>query len=149
MTTAWLLRNPISLFSHPPHVTMISNRLLEKPHGRAFKVLKKDELVHDVIPSYFDCAKYESFTRQLTAWDFRRCKRGPGTLSAAEVDLLQQQRAFKAETNLHIEPCCRSRLLLSRGVFERVAGADLFHSTDATTLQEERSKDHRTRRRAR
>mmetsp|Transcript_14882 Transcript_14882/g.34065 ORF Transcript_14882/g.34065 Transcript_14882/m.34065 type:complete len:410 (-) Transcript_14882:20-1249(-) len=47
------------------------------PHGRAFKVLKRDELVRDVIPGYFDCAKYESFTRQLTAWDFRRCKRGP------------------------------------------------------------------------
>ena len=68
---------------------MISNRLLEKPHGRAFKVLKKDELVHDVIPSYFDCAKYESFTRQLTAWDFRRCKSGPGTLTALEFDHLQ------------------------------------------------------------
>ncbi|EJK69571.1 hypothetical protein THAOC_09156, partial [Thalassiosira oceanica] len=46
-------------------------------HGRAFKVLKRDELVRDVIPGHFQCAKYESFTRQLTAWDFRRCKRGP------------------------------------------------------------------------
>jgi len=47
------------------------------PHGRAFKVIRRDELIRDVIPGYFVCSKYESFTRQLTAWDFKRLKRGP------------------------------------------------------------------------
>lgn len=47
------------------------------PHGRAFKVIRRDELIRDVIPGYFVCSKYESFTRQLTAWDYKRLKRGP------------------------------------------------------------------------
>jgi len=42
------------------------------PHGRAFKVLNKEELINTVIPNFFVCSKYESFTRQLTAWGFKR-----------------------------------------------------------------------------
>mmetsp|Transcript_2384 Transcript_2384/g.5260 ORF Transcript_2384/g.5260 Transcript_2384/m.5260 type:complete len:105 (-) Transcript_2384:815-1129(-) len=38
------------------------------PHGRSFKVLNREELVSRVIPNYFVCGKYESFTRQLNGW---------------------------------------------------------------------------------
>jgi len=58
-----------------------------KPHGRAFKVIRRDELIRDVIPGYFVCSKYESFTRQLTAWDYKRLKRGPGASFRAEPSL--------------------------------------------------------------
>ena len=55
-----------------------------QPHGRAFKILKREELIRDVIPGFFVCSKYESFTRQLTAWNFKRLyASGPGELSAA------------------------------------------------------------------
>lgn len=42
------------------------------PHGRAWKVLDKDRLIHEVIPHYYKCKKYESFTRQLNGWGFKR-----------------------------------------------------------------------------
>ncbi|KAL3785967.1 hypothetical protein HJC23_005676 [Cyclotella cryptica] len=43
-----------------------------QPHGRAWKVLDKDLLVNVVIPKYFVQTKYESFTRQLSGWGFKR-----------------------------------------------------------------------------
>ena len=42
------------------------------PHGRAWKILDKDRLTNDVIPQYFGQTKYESFTRQLSGWGFKR-----------------------------------------------------------------------------
>mmetsp|Transcript_33936 Transcript_33936/g.81204 ORF Transcript_33936/g.81204 Transcript_33936/m.81204 type:complete len:415 (+) Transcript_33936:307-1551(+) len=48
------------------------------PHGRSFKVLNREELVSRVIPNYFVCGKYESFTRQLNGWGFKRLyQKGP------------------------------------------------------------------------
>ena len=52
--------------------THLWNSLCFKPHGRAFKVLNKEALVARVIPNYFVCGKYDSFTRQLNGWGFRR-----------------------------------------------------------------------------
>lgn len=51
---------------------MYSHIITWMPHGRAFKILKREELIRDVIPGFFVCSKYESFTRQLTAWNFKR-----------------------------------------------------------------------------
>ena len=35
-------------------------------------MLNKEALVARVIPNYFVCGKYDSFTRQLNGWGFRR-----------------------------------------------------------------------------
>ncbi|KAL7477761.1 hypothetical protein ACHAW6_003556 [Cyclotella cf. meneghiniana] len=43
-----------------------------QPHGRAWRVIDKDLLVEVVIPKYFVQTKYESFTRQLSGWGFKR-----------------------------------------------------------------------------
>ena len=50
-----------------------------KPHGRAFKVLQREELLRDVLPRYFVCTKYETFTRTLDKWGFRRMTTELGT----------------------------------------------------------------------
>jgi len=42
------------------------------PHGRAWKIHNKELLVHQVISKYFDQSKYESFTRQLNGWGYKR-----------------------------------------------------------------------------
>lgn len=42
------------------------------PHGRAFKVLNKDLLSSVVFPKYFSFKKFESFSRQLNGWGFKR-----------------------------------------------------------------------------
>mmetsp|Transcript_5546 Transcript_5546/g.12065 ORF Transcript_5546/g.12065 Transcript_5546/m.12065 type:complete len:403 (-) Transcript_5546:1048-2256(-) len=42
------------------------------PHGRAFKVLDKETFFSEVLPKYLGCKKYESFTRQLNGWGFKR-----------------------------------------------------------------------------
>lgn len=42
------------------------------PHGRAFKIREKDKLISIVLPKYFVCKKYESFSRQLNGWGFKR-----------------------------------------------------------------------------
>ncbi|KAL7538104.1 hypothetical protein ACHAXR_008289 [Thalassiosira sp. AJA248-18] len=42
------------------------------PHGRAWKVLDKKLLMSEVAPKYFVQKKFESFTRQLSGWGFKR-----------------------------------------------------------------------------
>lgn len=42
------------------------------PHGRAWKIHNKELLVQEVISKYFVQSKYESFTRQLNGWGFKR-----------------------------------------------------------------------------
>jgi len=42
------------------------------PHGRAWKILNKERLKSEVLPNYYVCKKYESFSRQLNGWGFKR-----------------------------------------------------------------------------
>ena len=49
-----------------------NNFITPQPHGRAWKIHNKDLLVTEVIPKYFVLSKYESFTRQLNGWGFKR-----------------------------------------------------------------------------
>lgn len=42
------------------------------PHGRAWKILDKERLLSIAIPAYFGQTKFESFTRQLSGWGFKR-----------------------------------------------------------------------------
>jgi hypothetical protein len=50
------------LFAHPSL----------KPHGQAWKIHDKGRLMREVLPGYFSQSKYESFTRQLNGWGFKR-----------------------------------------------------------------------------
>ena len=45
---------------------------MTQPHGRAWKIHNKDLLIRDIVPKYFVQSKYESFTRQLNGWGFKR-----------------------------------------------------------------------------
>lgn len=42
------------------------------PHGRAWKIHNKELLMQEVVPQFFSQSKYESFTRQLNGWGFKR-----------------------------------------------------------------------------
>lgn len=42
------------------------------PHGRAWKIIDKERLTSDAIPKYYISKKYTSFSRQLSAWGFKR-----------------------------------------------------------------------------
>ena len=67
----------------------ISDIITWLPHGRAFVILKPDDLATSVLPEYFpeSCSstnggkslacKYPSFTRKLNRWGFRQVTRGP------------------------------------------------------------------------
>ncbi|KAL7426219.1 hypothetical protein ACHAXH_000744 [Discostella pseudostelligera] len=44
----------------------------QQPHGRAWKIHNKVLLIQDIVPKYFVQSKYESFTRQLNGWGFKR-----------------------------------------------------------------------------
>ncbi len=46
------------------------------PHGRAWRVLKPREFEVNVIPTYFEHAKFSSFIRQANGWGFRRVTQG-------------------------------------------------------------------------
>mmetsp|Transcript_11364 Transcript_11364/g.24238 ORF Transcript_11364/g.24238 Transcript_11364/m.24238 type:complete len:647 (-) Transcript_11364:160-2100(-) len=47
------------------------------PHGRGFEIHNKELFVSHILESYFDGAKYTSFTRRLKRWKFERVPRGP------------------------------------------------------------------------
>jgi hypothetical protein len=55
----------------------ISDIITWLPHGRAWIVLKKPEFVAKVAPSHFSISKFESFTRQVNGWGFKRITQGP------------------------------------------------------------------------
>merc|ERR1719253_533374 len=46
------------------------------PHGRAWKIHDKERLMSEVVPQFFVQRKYESFTRQLNGWGFKRHQSG-------------------------------------------------------------------------
>lgn len=56
------------ILSLPEYASIIS----WMPHGRAWKIHDKDKLVRQVIPNFFGQSKYESFTRQLNGWGYKR-----------------------------------------------------------------------------
>ena len=43
-----------------------------QPHGRTWKILDKVGLMSTAVPKYFVHKKFESFTRQLSGWGFKR-----------------------------------------------------------------------------
>jgi len=47
------------------------------PHGRAWKVFKPRVFEEKIIPHYFRHSKYNSFTRQVNGWGFKRITQGP------------------------------------------------------------------------
>mmetsp|Transcript_19621 Transcript_19621/g.27599 ORF Transcript_19621/g.27599 Transcript_19621/m.27599 type:complete len:705 (+) Transcript_19621:125-2239(+) len=55
----------------------ISDIIKWMPHGRSWIVLKKNEFLSRVAPSHFQISKFESFTRQVNGWGFKRITQGP------------------------------------------------------------------------
>lgn len=47
------------------------------PHGRSWRVLKPKTFESKVLPQFFRHGKYNSFTRQVNGWGFRRITQGP------------------------------------------------------------------------
>ncbi|KAL3803933.1 hypothetical protein ACHAWO_013736 [Cyclotella atomus] len=56
------------ILSNPEH----DHAICWQPHGRAWKIIDKNALVSQVCPHYFGQTKFESFTRQLSGWGFKR-----------------------------------------------------------------------------
>lgn len=48
-----------------------------RPSGEAFKVIKRDEFMQQVVPRYFKQTKYKSFIRQLNTWGFSCLQEDP------------------------------------------------------------------------
>jgi len=55
----------------------LSDVISWNPHGRSWRVLKPKAFEERVIPHYFRHGKYNSFTRQVNGWGFRRITQGP------------------------------------------------------------------------
>ncbi|KAL7461299.1 hypothetical protein ACHAXS_001731, partial [Conticribra weissflogii] len=47
------------------------------PHGRAWKILRDDLLVENVLPIFFNHKSRASFLRQVNNWNFKRVLHGP------------------------------------------------------------------------
>jgi len=60
----------ISLEQHSYIITWL-------PHGKGFMILDKHRFANEILPRYFDGAKFTSFTRRLKRWNFVRVPRGP------------------------------------------------------------------------
>lgn len=50
----------------------LSHIITWMPHGRAWKILDKELLMSKAVPAYFVQKRFESFTRQLSGWGFKR-----------------------------------------------------------------------------
>mmetsp|Transcript_1758 Transcript_1758/g.3320 ORF Transcript_1758/g.3320 Transcript_1758/m.3320 type:complete len:137 (-) Transcript_1758:910-1320(-) len=95
------------ILSDPSHSDVIT----WMPHGRAWRVIDRERLVKDVLPGYYVCKKYESFTRQLNGWGFKRLhQHGPGTYHFVSRIALKLFPIFTERTFIFFS---RFRLLLS------------------------------------
>lgn len=47
------------------------------PHGKGFMIIDKTKFDQLILPTYFEGAKFTSFTRRLKRWKFIRVPRGP------------------------------------------------------------------------
>ncbi|KAL3784011.1 hypothetical protein ACHAW5_009116 [Stephanodiscus triporus] len=56
---------------------ILSTPEFSHPHGRAWKIHNKELFISEVTPKFFAQSKYESFTRQLNGWGFKRLQQ-PG-----------------------------------------------------------------------
>lgn len=52
------------------------------PHGRAWKIHKKDLFVREIVPKYFMQAEHEFFTCQLIGWGFKQLYQSGNDYSA-------------------------------------------------------------------
>ena len=59
------------------HENGINEIIRWMPHGRSWIVLNKKEFLEKVAPSHFQISKFESFTRQVNGWGFKRITQGP------------------------------------------------------------------------
>jgi len=55
----------------------VSDIIAWASHGRSWRVLKPKAFEEKIIPQYFRHGKYNSFTRQVNGWGFRRITQGP------------------------------------------------------------------------
>jgi len=58
--------------SKPVRLLTFASSLFSQPHGRAWKIHDKDLLISEVVPNFFSQSKYESFTRQVNGWGFKK-----------------------------------------------------------------------------
>jgi len=62
-----------AVLSMPEYSTMIQ----WLSHGRGFIITDKKSFTNEVLPKYFEGAKFTSFTRRLKRWSFERVSKGP------------------------------------------------------------------------
>ena len=62
-----------AVLSMPEYSTMIQ----WLSHGRGFIITDKKGFTNEVLPKYFEGAKFTSFTRRLKRWSFERVSKGP------------------------------------------------------------------------
>lgn len=94
------------------------------PHGRSWRVLKPREFELNVIPTYFEHAKFSSFIRQANGWGFRRITQG------------RDRNAYYHELFLRGLPhLCK--MMKRPGVAEKQT-ADAEHEPDLFKISEER-----------
>lgn len=68
---------PARLHDLLSHEEEISDIITWLPHGRSWIVMDKAEFLKKVAPSHFQISKFESFTRQVNGWGFKRITQGP------------------------------------------------------------------------
>ena len=68
---------PARLHDLLSHDEEISDIITWLPHGRSWIVLDKTKFLSKVAPSHFQISKFESFTRQVNGWGFKRITQGP------------------------------------------------------------------------
>ena len=61
------------ILSMPEYSTMIQ----WLPHGNGWIITDKKAFTNEVLPKYFEGAKFTSFTRRLKRWNFERVLEGP------------------------------------------------------------------------
>lgn len=68
---------PARLHDLLSHENGIGDIITWLPHGRSWIVRDKKEFLERVAPSHFQITKFESFTRQVNGWGFKRITQGP------------------------------------------------------------------------
>jgi len=64
------------------------------PHGRSWRIIKRDEFEQRIIPRYFRHHHLSSFMRQVNGWVFLRISKGPDRNSYYHEKFLRDKRSL-------------------------------------------------------
>merc|ERR1719356_725357 len=94
------------------------------PHGQGFIIHDKMRFSSNILPRYFDGAKFTSFTRRLKRWSFVRVPRGPELGAYYNKNFVRDRPELVKKMRYQSDPRLSGQSKKARAAVNKAAGDD-------------------------